>query len=924
LKSIIQEIKYLTNLAILNLSSNQIEVLPPEIGQLIKLSIFSINNNRLSVIPTEIGQLKELIELYIENNKLNNIPSEIGKLTKLSVFFLGGNKLTTLPTEIENLKSLTKLSLARNQFRKIPSFIGSFSEMTELYLYENQLDEIPIEIENLKKLTKLSLHKNQLCVFPIQVCNLKELKELYLYNNQLKALPSETGELRHLTKLGLNYNQIAILPPEIGSLNNLTELYLYGNHLSSLPIEIENLKQLNKLNLKANPLSIPIEILDQIEKPDMIINHYLESIKSTEQKPLREAKMLLVGQGGVGKTQIVNRLLYDTYNETESKTDGIAIKKLLIKLENKAIKVNIWDFGGQEIMYSTHKFFMTKRSLYLFVWDARQEDRYGQIDYWLKSIQSVGGDSPVIVVLNKCDVGKIDLDRRELQNKYPNIRKFIRISCKTRDNIDELAKIIKNEIAQLPHIEDEIPNNWFEIKEYLEKMTYDYIEYQDYEKLCEGKGLKKQEQEGLIRFLHDLGVVLNFRENIHLKDTNILNPEWVTNGVYKILTYPSLADSGILQTTMLNEILNSQKYPSNKHHLISDMMRMFELCFDFDTQKGEYLIPELLPKQSPELGWDYQDSLSFQYHYDFFPMSIISRFIVRMHRLIFKNTYWKSGVVLADNYNKALVKADRDERKVYIWVSGQEPTRRDFLSKIRIQFDEIHATIPKIEVAEKVPLPEYPDIVVDYDHLLNLEEMGQETFVPIGLKKIINVRQLLEGVGYKRSQKSRHRYPFDEVDEKEEQTRKPSDNQLSNVIHIHQSDVTIGESKKEIKEMAAISVQLGDGATIHGDFVVANRIRDSFNKADSSNASDELKNLLKTLASTAGKIIEKLPKEQAEQVATDLQILINEATSEKPRRRWWELSADGIKEAAVAVGEIGTSVITSLDKILPILDNISK
>jgi hypothetical protein len=61
---------------------------------------------------------------------------------------------------------------------------------------------------------------------------------------------------------------------------------------------------------------------------------------------------------------------------------------------------------------------------------------------------------------------------------------------------------------------------------------------------------------------------------------------------------------------------------------------------------------------------------------------------------------------------------------------------------------------------------------------------------------------------------------------------------------------------------------------------------------------------------------------QAEQVANDLQTFTNEATSEKPRRKWWELSAEGMKEAANTVGEIGVSVLETLEKISPILASI--
>lgn len=55
-------------------------------------------------------------------------------------------------------------------------------------------------------------------------------------------------------------------------------------------------------------------------------------------------------------------------------------------------------------MHATHQFFLTKRSLYLLVLDARSSEEQNRLEYWLKIIGSFGGESPVIVVGNKLDL----------------------------------------------------------------------------------------------------------------------------------------------------------------------------------------------------------------------------------------------------------------------------------------------------------------------------------------------------------------------------------------------------------------------------------------------------------------------------------------------------------------------------------------
>ena len=108
----------------------------------------------------------------------------------------------------------------------------------------------------------------------------------------------------------------------------------------------------------------------------------------------------------MGKTSLIKRLIFDRYEAGEVKTEGIAIVSWAIEDSlqvveagridpaNRAapIQFNIWDFGGQEIMHATHQFFLTKRSLYLLVLDCRLTQEENRVEYWLKIIQSFGGD----------------------------------------------------------------------------------------------------------------------------------------------------------------------------------------------------------------------------------------------------------------------------------------------------------------------------------------------------------------------------------------------------------------------------------------------------------------------------------------------------------------------------------------------------
>ena len=435
------------------------------------------------------------------------------------------------------------------------------------------------------------------------------------------------------------------------------------------------------------------------------------------------------------------------FNQDQTKTEGISINEWQVE----DIRLNIWDFGGQEIMHATHQFFLTKRSLYLLALDSRLTQEENRVEYWLKIIQSFGGESPVLIVGNKTDQHPLDIDRTGLQKKYPNIVGILETSAATGAGIEELKAAIAEQVNNLPHVRDLLPETWFTVKTKLEGLGREsnFITHDKYLDLCtENEVSDETSQRTLIGFLRDLGVILYFQDDYRLSELGILSPQWVTNGVYKIVNSPALfRNKGVLTVSMLDEILNLPEYPRSKRLSIVDLMKRFELCYDLEHDKS-FLVPDLLPKDKPaEL--QFVGIPAFEYVYPVFTSKIITRFIVRMNQKIDDGLVWRTGVVLKIGENKALVKADIEDRKITIAIDGVEHTRRDALSAIRYQLDEIHNSIKGLDVQKRVPIPEAPNAEpLDYDYLLQLERDGfEEHPVKNGGRLVkVNVRKLLSGV----------------------------------------------------------------------------------------------------------------------------------------------------------------------------------
>lgn len=283
-------------------------------------------------------------------------------------------------------------------------------------------------------------------------------------------------------------------------------------------------------------------------------------------------------------------------------------------------------------------------------------------------------------------------------------------------------------------------------------MKENYVSFERYRELCEKLGEKDPTaQEQLAGYLHGLGIALNFKDDYRLQDTHVLNPHWVTNGIYKILTADKMAEQhGVLRLRDLASILDPQIYPKSKHAFLLDLMKKFELCFEFsDDPSCRYLIPELLDKQEPDLGTTFKpdESLNFQYNYGILPEGLLPRFIVRT-QILNTELRWRTGVVLEFEGNRALVKADIKERKVFILISGPVEGRRRLLAIIRSDFDRIHSDIKKLQPIEMVPIKGRPDAVIPYKELKVLEHNGQEKFHKVIDNAVveIDVQDMLNGV----------------------------------------------------------------------------------------------------------------------------------------------------------------------------------
>lgn len=714
----------------INGTTDTLEFLPEEIGDLKNLKLLGIYFTNIKTLPRSLGKLSNLEHWDMIGSNIEELPNEIGGLAKLKIMRIVGSRLEMLPEVFEKLNLLEELSFASSNIKKIPESIGALGDLKSLRLSNSQTKDIPASFSGLKSLISLDVS-----------------------GNKFGRVPENLRFLNQLIELDLSDNEIAKLPDWISEFNKLQSLYLHGNNLR-LPSEVLGLTQ-HDIFLSSNRRKEEIKPA----KPADIISYYFSA--KAEERPLNEAKLILLGKGNAGKTSLVNRLVHEKF-KPEQKTEGIKITEWAFSLFDKEdVRLNVWDFGGQEIMHATHQFFLTQRSLYLLVINGREGEEESAADYWLKLIENFGDSSPVIVVLNKQNEHPFSLNEEGLKRKFPNIREIIKTDCQDGTGIEELRRAIQRETDRLDGLRDLFPASWFAIKDGLSnpRRRSNYISFKSYQTRCKKLGeTDAYWQKQLAVYLHRLGVALNFSEDPRLNDTHVLNPRWVTEGIYKILNSRLLEEQrGEIVLDDLSKMLEERKYPATMHRFLIDLMKKFDLCFSYADDECHYLIPELLDKQEPSAvrEFDPVECLNFQYHYPVALEGLLPRFIVRAHNLIDGDLRWRTGAILQFEGCQALVRADMQDKKVFVSVKGSMNNRRRLLAVVRTHFESIHASFKSLEVEEVVPIPGHPKENVSYEDLIVFEESSCLQFPKAidGKMQILSVPGLLNGVDLEGSRK---------------------------------------------------------------------------------------------------------------------------------------------------------------------------
>ena len=119
-------------------------------------------------------------------------------------------------------------------------------------------------------------------------------------------------------------------------------------------------------------------------------------------------KMILIGDSGVGKTNILNRYINNKFLETTKSTVGVELGTKIEEYNNKKIKIQIWDTAGQERYKSITKTYYKGAKGAFIVYDITNKDTFKNVDKWIQDLREFGEDDAAILRVGK----KSDLEEK--------------------------------------------------------------------------------------------------------------------------------------------------------------------------------------------------------------------------------------------------------------------------------------------------------------------------------------------------------------------------------------------------------------------------------------------------------------------------------------------------------------------------------
>ena len=640
---------------------------------------------------------QEIYELLIKIDS-GYKPTKHEKRELESVNSIEWKNIEMLPKSISLLGSIANLDLSLTNISDISALSG-LTALTSLILYGTKVRDIRA-LSDLTSLTNLYLRYTNVSDINA-LSKLTALSILDLGETKVSDISALNG-LTALTSLDLSKTKVSDISA-LSRLTALTNLDLRYLSLNSIPewlldLELDFLPKYNpfKRGIQIQGLKLkeqPIEVFTQNRE---LIRAYFRSQKKAS-APINECKVIFLGDGGVGKSLIIDRLMkngeHSPHFDGES-TPGIKITSKKYPIGSEEIELHYWDFGGQAIMHSMHRLFLTNRTLYVVVTNARDNKANEQAWYWIRNIKSFANGAPVLLLINQKDQNpSANINETGLRNEYPEI-KGVSIVSALKDTPDEFNKCIRDVIckivSEMESVHSLFSKSWLSLMNDLQEMPSDYIDSTVFYKKCSDNGVDTQNDilDKIISWYQDLGVCFYSRKHPVSRNYMVLKPRWLLNALY-ILSFNGrkYATNGIILENDIYSLICERlsdddikkvwpdiQYKVNEIQYIINVLLNFNLIYRIDNER--FFVPMLCDENEPIVmkRFESEDTIHVSFRYEYLPENVLHRLMVLHGFELNTNIVWKTGAVFERKRCgwQALVRSKDNSLDIYARASDQK------------------------------------------------------------------------------------------------------------------------------------------------------------------------------------------------------------------------------------------------------------
>ncbi|MFW5945987.1 MAG: Rab family GTPase [Candidatus Natronoplasma sp.] len=169
---------------------------------------------------------------------------------------------------------------------------------------------------------------------------------------------------------------------------------------------------------------------------------------------LRSMKILLLGDGAVGKTSLVRRFVEQKFDDRYIATIGVNVKKK--RLPELGIKMMLWDIYGQKMNKNLHASHYSGADGAIIVYDLTRYDTFLSLNGWIDEVFSVTGKIPLVILGNK-----LDLIEKYESSRYDDFDSFIK---REQSHIVDFYKKVYEEVPDFSMVSPDEQSRWAEDK----------------------------------------------------------------------------------------------------------------------------------------------------------------------------------------------------------------------------------------------------------------------------------------------------------------------------------------------------------------------------------------------------------------------------------------------------------------------------